>query len=66
MTSGQFQADLAAAALRMSRSTPGVSLDVIRDAMIVGSDLGMAFVSEFWRAQHAELDAQRKTTNLPN
>jgi hypothetical protein len=66
MTTEQFQADLAAAALRMSRSTPGVSLDVIHDAMIIGADMGMACVQEFWKANHEEIADYRRVTNLPN
>ena len=65
MTTEQFQADLAAAALLMSRNTPGVSLSVISDAMIIGADLGMAYVMEFWREKHEELNEQRQKTNLP-
>ena len=65
MTPERFQADLASAALRMSQSTPGVKLETIHDAMIIGADLGMAYVMEFWREKHAELNAQRQKTNLP-
>ena len=66
MTNEQFQSELASAALRVSRSTPGVSPGVIHYAVIQGADLGMAYVSEFWRVQHEELEAWRKVTNLPN
>jgi len=65
MTPEKFQSELAAAALLMSRSTPGVPLDAIRDAMTIGADLGMKYVMEFWREKHEELNAQRQKTNLP-
>jgi len=48
MTTEQFQADLAAAAMLMSRTTPGVKLETIHDAMIIGADMGMKYVMEFW------------------
>ena len=66
MTTEKFQSDLANAALLMSRSTPGVKLEVIHDAMIIGADLGMAYVMEFWQVNHEELNEYRRVTNLPN
>ena len=66
MTTEQFQADLAAAAMLMSRTTPGVKLETIHDAMIIGADMGMKYVMEFWQVNHEELNEYRRVTNLPN
>ena len=41
-----FSTELAAAALRMSRSTPGVPPETILDAMTLGADLGISFALE--------------------
>ena len=66
MTPEQFQADLAAAALRMSRTTPGVMPEVIRDAMIFGADLALKYAASAVKSEREELALQRDRANLPH
>ena len=66
MTTEQFQSELAAEALRMSRSTPGVSLETIHGAMKIGADLALKFSAELVKFEREELALQRNKSNLPN
>ena len=66
MTPEQFQSDLAAAALLMSRSTPGVPLDAIRDAMTIGADLALKYAADVVKLEREQLALQRDKSNLPN
>ena len=66
MTPDQLKSDLAAAALRLSRSTPGVPLPVLHDAMLEGALLALQFAIAEVKFEREELGRQRDAANLPN
>ena len=66
MSTPQFQAALAAAALRLSRSTPGVPLPVLHDAMLEGALIALQFSMAQVQFEREELGRQRDAANLPN
>ena len=66
MSTPQLQSDLAAAALRLSRSTPGVPLPVLHDAMLEGALLALKFSITEVKFEREELAHQRDAANLPN
>ena len=66
MTTAQFQAQLAAAALRMSRTTPGVPLAVLHFAVLEGADLALKFSAAQVKLEREELARERDVANLPN
>ena len=66
MTPAQLKSALAAAALRLSRTTPGVPLAVIHIAVLEGADLALQFSAAEVKFEREELAHQRDTANLPN
>ena len=66
MTPAQLKSALAAAALRLSRSTPGVSLSLLHMAVLEGADLALKFSAAEVKFEREELAHQRDTANLPN
>ena len=66
MSTPQFQAALAAAALRLSRTMPGVPLAGIHGAVLEGADLALKFSIAEVKFEREELARERDRANLPN
>ena len=66
MSTPQFQAALAAAALRLSRTMPGVPLAGIHGAVLEGAELALQFAAAAVKFEREELAHQRDAANLPN
>ena len=66
MSTPQFQAALAAAALRLSRTMPGVSLSLLHMAVLEGADLALNFSIAEVKFEREELARQRDAANFPN
>ena len=66
MTTAQLQAALAAAVLKMSLATPGVSPAVLHEALLAGADLALQFSAAEVKFEREELSRQRDAANLPN
>ena len=66
MTPAQLKSALAAAALRLSRTTPGVPLAVLHDAMLKGALIALQFSVAQVQFEREELGRQRDAANLPN
>ena len=66
MTRAQLQSALAAAALRLSRSTPGVPLAVLHDAALEGALLALQFAAAEVEFEREELAHERDAANFPN
>ena len=66
MTTTQLQAALAAAALRQSLATPGVSPAVLHEALLAGADLALQFSAAAIKFEREELRRHRDAANLPN
>ncbi|MEY4940751.1 MAG: hypothetical protein RIQ93_2486 [Verrucomicrobiota bacterium] len=66
MTPDQLKSALAAAALRLSRTTPGVMPEVIHIAALEGAELALQFAAAVDQFEREELGRQRDAANLPN
>ena len=66
MTPAQLKSALAAAALRLSRSTPGVMPEVLHIAVLEGAELALQFAAAAVKFEREELARQRDAANLPN
>ena len=66
MTPAQLKSALAAAALRLSRTMPGVPLSLLHMAVLEGAELALQFSMAQVQFEREELGRQRDAANLPN